>query len=110
MKLYEIECQRTNVTPKAFFEYCRNQADKKGIDIEIWINYEDWINPSYKEEYHINNHEDWEEPKREVIKSMPYDMQMYMQNSYNIIMEFQFDTETKGYGYLYMVEYKRQTT
>ena len=106
-KMYEIECQRTNVTPKAFFEYCRKQAAKKGIDIEIWICYEDWVSPINKEELHTNEHKDWDNPLREKIKMMPYDTQYYLQNSYNFIMEFQFDTATKGYGYLYMTEYER---
>ena len=35
---------------------------------------------------------------------MPYDWQMALQNSYNFIMEFEFDTETKGHGYFYVVE------
>ena len=49
-KMYEIECQRTNVTPKEFFEYCRKQAAKKGLDIECWTDFEHWSNPLVKEE------------------------------------------------------------
>ena len=106
-KMYEIECQRSNITPKAFFEYCRKQAVKKGIDIEMWMSYEDWARPINPEESHTNEHKDWDNPLRETIKRMPYDTQYYLQNGYNFIMEFQFDTDTKGFGYLYMMEYER---
>ena len=77
------------------------------LDIESWTNFEDWINPISKEEYHKNDHKDWEIPQIEIIKYMPYDLQMFLQESYNFIMEFEFDTETKGHGYLYAVEYER---
>lgn len=39
-KLFEIECQRHNVTPKQFYEYCRKQSAKKGLDIECFTTYE----------------------------------------------------------------------
>lgn len=106
-KIYEIECQRTNVTPKEFFEYCRKQAAKKGLDIECWTDFEHWSNPIVKEEYHTTEHNNEEETLRETIKIMPYDLQYYFQKAYNFIMEFQFDTDTKGCGYLYMMEYER---
>lgn len=106
-KLYEIECQRTNITPKQFFEYCRKQAEKKGIDIEMWIDCEDWIKPINPEEYHTYIHEDLEKPQREAIKRLPYDTQYYLQGAYNFIMEFQFDTDTKGCGYMYAMEFER---
>lgn len=107
-KLYEFECQRNNVTPKEFFNYCRKQAEKKNVDITTWIDdFETWENPLQKEEYHTNNHEDWEEPLKESIKIMSYNLHLFFQNNYNIIMEFEFCTETKGYGYCYMMEYER---
>ena len=107
-KMYEFECQRRNVTPKTFFEYCRKQAEKKNIDITWWIDdFETWERPLLPEEYHVCKHEDWEVPLNESIKIMPYDLHLYFQNNYNIIMEFEFDTETKGHGYCYMMEYQR---
>ena len=43
-KIYEIEIQRTNISPKQFFTYCKNQMLKKGIDLEIWIDeYESFL-------------------------------------------------------------------
>lgn len=106
-KIYEIEIQRRNVTPKAFFEYCRKQAEKKGLDIESWTDFENWINPYTPVEMHKIEHNDWEVPVTEINKYMPYDLQMFLSKSYNFIMEFQFDTETKGFGYMYAIEYQR---
>lgn len=105
MKKYEVECQRTNVTPKAFFEYCRKQAAKKGLDIECWTDFENWVNPLVPEEFHTYKHETWEVPAYEAVKYMPYDLQMYLEKTYNFIMEFEFDTETKGHGYMYAMEF-----
>lgn len=106
-KMYEIECQRTNVTPKEFFEYCKKQAAKKGLDIECWTDFEHWSNPIAKANYHTNEIENEEGTFRETIKIMPYDLQYYFQKAYNFIMEFQFDTDTKGFGYMYAMEYER---
>ena len=106
-KLYEIESQRTNVTPKQFFEYCRKQALKHGLDIECWTDFENWSDPIGPHDTYTYEHEDWEEPQRELVRSMPYDLQYYLQGSFNFIMEFQFDTETKGCGYMYAMEVER---
>lgn len=102
-KMYEIECQRTNVTPKAFFEYCRKQVAKKGIDIECWTDFEHWSNPITQETRTFEH----ENSQKETIKTMPYDLQYFLQGAFNFIMEFQFDTETKGYGYMYAMEFER---
>lgn len=106
-KKYEIECQRSNVTPKQFFEYCRKRCELQNLDIESWVSFEDWVSPISKEEYHRTDHKDWETPQTEIIKFMPYDFQMYLQNTYDFIMEFEFDTEIKGHGYLYAIEFER---
>jgi hypothetical protein len=105
--LYEIECQRTGITPKSFFSYCKAQAAKKGVDIETWANYEDWTNEAIRNERSESNHSDWDEPKREICQAMPYDWQLYLERAYNFILEFQFDDEKTGYGYMYLVEFER---
>ena len=104
--IYEVECQRNNVTPKEFFRYCKIKCKKQDLDIESWIEFDSWEEPTplQRTEYHTNEHFDWEKPQRETIKIMPYDWQMALQNSYNFILEFEFDTETKGHGYFYVVE------
>lgn len=106
-KIYEVECQRMNVTPKAFYGYCRKQSKKKGLDIESWVEFDSWINPCRPEKYHINKHDDWEIPQIEGLGLMPYEWHLFLQNSYNFIIEFEFDTETKGHGYFYALEYER---
>lgn len=103
-KLYEIECQRTNITPKQFFEYCRKQAEKKGLDIECWTDFEHWCNPINPEKMHNFEHENGQIEKNQ---SLPYDLQYYLQGAYNFILEFEYDTETKGHGYMYAMEFER---
>ena len=100
----ECECTRYNITPKSFYNYCKNAAIKKGIDISGYTNFDEWANPSHPEEYHINKHEDWDEPKTETIKYMPYDMRIALQDCYNFIIEFNFDDDKKGQGYFYIKE------
>ena len=106
-KLYECEIQRTNITPKQFFTYCKNQLRKKGIDLESWVDeFENWENPSTP----CNDtckHEDWEEPQMEVCRLLPCDWQLFLQNTYNFIMEFDFWDNNTGNGYLYVIEYER---
>ena len=105
MKLYEVECERNNVSPKEFFNYCKKRMETKGADLETWIDsYDEWEKPLRPEQYHTNDHLDWDEPQREAYKMLPFEMQIFLQGSYNFIMEFEFDTEKKGHGYMYAVE------
>lgn len=104
-KRYECEHERNNVTPKAFYNYCKKQLAKKGIDIKEWIDFDAWRTPigqSYFETRHDNG-------QIEKVIFFPYELQIYLQDSYNFILEFQFDTETTGYGYLYLTEYETET-
>lgn len=106
-KIYEIECERNNVTPKQFYDYCKNQIKKKGGDLESWATFEDWTNETQQDEYHKCFHEDWDEPATEITQYMPYRWQTFLAGSYNFVLEFQFYTEEKGSGYLYLMEYER---
>ncbi|MCI6649109.1 MAG: hypothetical protein MSH24_06225 [Lachnospiraceae bacterium] len=103
---YEVESERTEVTPKDFWRYCSKLMKKHGADIENWTTFEEFENPTTPQEYTCNLHEDWDRPKTEIIKLMPYDWQIFLEDTYNFIMEFEFDTERKGHGYLYAVEYE----
>ena len=105
--LYQIECQRTNVTPKQFFEYCKKQAEKQKANIEDWTTFEDWANEKQNSPYRTEKHLDWDKPRTEANKNMPYDMQMYLQGAYNFILEFEFDDEKRGHGYMFMMEIER---
>ena len=51
-----------------------------------------------------DKHLDWDDPKTEICKIQPYEMQFYLEGSYNFIMEFQFWDDKTGNGYLWMVE------
>lgn len=108
-KLYEVEIQRNNINPKQFYTYCRHQMKKRaGVDLEAWCeSYKDWSGegiPEYNVECY---HDDWNEPVMEICKTKAFDYQLFLGKAYNFIMEFQFDDENTGYGYLYAVEFER---
>ena len=84
-----------------------SKCKKKGVDIECWTDFDHWSNPIQESPYHTNEHKNEEETLREIIKVTPYDLQYYFQKAYNFIMEFQFDSETKGCGYMYALEFER---
>ena len=96
----EVEAHRTNISAKQFYTYCKKRlAEKANVDIEMWTEYEEWVKPTY--EYDIkNNHEDWTEPKREILIVRPYENQWYLEGSYNFILEWD-----DGIGYMYHVEF-----
>lgn len=94
----EFETLRHNLTAKAFYNYCVNMATKKGLDPRNYLEFEDWEKPIYNTSYHVNKHEDWNEPKTEVIKHEPFQAQFYLEGAYNFIMEY--DGEI-GYCYIY---------
>lgn len=108
-KLYEVECNRTNISPRQFFTYCKKRFEEKtGQRLDMWIDsFEDWENPIQKnnQEY-INPWPRWDGdedgPAKEIIKTMPFDWQLFLAGSYNFIMEW-FD----GHGYMYVVELER---
>lgn len=104
-KLYEHEIERTNITPKQFFTYCKKQLEKKGINLEDWVDFETWVNP-FSPCDSASKHEDWEEPQFEICRTKAYDWHLFLQKSYNFIMEFDFWDENKGFGYLYVMEHK----
>lgn len=96
----EIELQRYNITPKQFFTYCRRQAEKKGICLEAYTEYEYWADRSHNVEYHEYRHE-W---GKEANTTKPYEMVMYMKDNdqgymYHMILEWQ-----DGSGYCYIKE------
>ena len=103
--LYECEIQRNNISPKQFFTYCKNQLKNKGIDIENWVEFENWESPITLCNM-ISNNEDWEKPQKEVCKILPYNWHLFLGETYNFIIEFDFWNENKGFGYLYVMEYE----
>lgn len=109
-RLYEIEIQRSNVSPRQFFTYCKKEMFKRtGYSLDGWCDdYETWTGENGTPDFYVeSNHEDWDEPKKEICSTKPYEWQLFLANAYNFILEFQFDTDKKGYGYLYAVEFRR---
>ena len=81
-KLYEVEINRYFKNVSTFWSYAVKMCEK-------------------------DDHKDWDEPLTEVCRIKPYDYQVFLQNNYNFIMEFDFWDENSGHGYLYIVEYER---
>lgn len=107
-KTFEIEIQRSNVTPAQFLSYVRSRVDAKGgryyrgdLDLAYFragndLNFDTDHDPSV---YYGVTHE------KSVSK--PYEMQTYIRHDdgtlYNEICEFDFDDEKTGHGYYYLV-------
>ena len=101
-----VECQRHNVTPRQFFTYCKKQAAKNGINLEDWMSYKDWTDSNVNNPYSSNDHDDWDFPKREAYKAVPYNWHFYLQGEYTFTFEFTHDNNdsTTGWGYMYIFE------
>lgn len=106
-KTFEIEIQRSNVTPAQFLAYVRSRVDAKGGEMlrsDLSLDY-------FKRGDDLNFDIHHEEPEfdglHEKSVSKPYEMQTYLRYSngavYNEICEFEFDSEKTGHGYYYLV-------
>ena len=108
-KLYEVECDRTNISPRQFYTYCKKRFEQKtGNTLDMWIDsFDDWEHPVqvYDDEY-MNTWKRWDGdedgPAREICKIKPFEIQLFLAGSYNFIMEW-FD----GHGYMFAVEFER---
>ena len=102
-KRYEFEYDRYISSPEKWYDYCQRMLNKHKLDIEDWISKEDFV--EYR--YGLCNDE-WVREKdygiieTEICKLMPCEIQLYLSNAYNFIMEW-FD----GHGYLYIIEFER---
>ena len=100
-KKYEIEIQRSGISPKRFFTYCKKQLEKKGHDIYMWFDsYEGWSSPYDRCEWTKTDN-----GKITSFRSYEFQHQIYDSESYNFIMEFDFYDEKNGFGYLYLSEW-----
>lgn len=109
-KIYEVEIMRSNITPRQFFTYCKKQMEQRtGHKLTDWCEtYDDWSGASDMPESNDTwEHEDWDEPALEVCKMKAFDWQFFLSRAYNFIMEFDFQDENHGYGYMYAVEFER---
>ena len=101
-KLYEVEIQRSGITPKAFYNICKREVERR---TEYRATLTEWI----------DDFRTWEEPiyptkttsRNEICTVEPLRVQYFLRDGYNFIMEFDFWDEKKGVGYLYIVEYER---
>lgn len=102
--LYKVECQRNNVAPREFYNYCKKKCANQDFDIRSFVEFTDWVKPKKPVDWVTCNHEEMATPVKEGYCCQPYNWKMYLEGKYNCIMEFEFDTETKGHGYFYAVE------
>ena len=101
-KLYEFETQRTGISPRQFFSWCKREFKRRTGEDFGWIDgYKNWAEPTAPCNIKTN-HEDWEEPLKEICKLQPMDYQYYLEGAYNFIMEYD-----DGNGYCYIVEFER---
>lgn len=105
--LYELECSRSGISPREFYRYCdRRFKQKTGDPLDNWVDYAYWADESHN--YHNKtDHTDWDMPATEVITERPYEVQFFLTNAYNFILEFEFGDDDTGNGYMYVKEYKR---
>lgn len=114
-----VEVTRRNVTVDAFFASVEKACNRKGLTCDI--NRAEFENPSHPQNYRydvIGEHQICYQDnnrfvhnkacapgKAEVIRTLPWDMHLYYLgfdgSLYNLICEFQFDTDTKGTGYYF---------
>lgn len=109
-QLYEFETQRTGITPKAFYKWVEKEFNKRcGQELYMWCDsFEAWTGESGIPATNITSkHEEWDEPKTEICKLLPYEWQEFMEKEYNFIMEFSFWDEKTGNGYCYITEFDR---
>lgn len=102
-KRYELEVSRSNITPKQFYNYCKKRFEEKTPTfLESWLEYEQWESPITIQDYEYTKHNNG---LIEASKIKPYEFQIFLQNTYNFILEFEFDKDNKGHGYMYAVEF-----
>ena len=95
----EVECQRTNVTPKEFYRYALRYAEKKGMKDYFPVeNYIDWENPPCPCKPYYT------EDKLERLEMQPFNIHIWRKSEFNMILEFDFYDEKRGFGYIYLAE------
>lgn len=109
MRKEELEIERRNVTVAQFFAYIRSQIRKHSFcgicadDMDI-----DYFKAGNDLNFNIDNKRSgkFDAPcEKEKSISKPYEMQTYIKNwdgtVYNMICQFDFWDDTKGFGYFY---------
>ena len=109
IKTFEIEIERSNVTPAQFLAYLRTMQ-KKHPEMSNDFNLAYFkAGNDLNFEYHDGTPETRPTAAEKSV-SRPYAMQTYILNFdgsiFNEICEFEFDDETTGHGYYYTVNYE----
>lgn len=96
-KEFEVTCNAIT-TPKAFWNRVSKAMESHGEDIRDWVeSYDQWVKPFQPSKYKETNNYG----VTTVSRFEPYEFQLYCSTDYNVILEFDFWDEIKGYGYFY---------
>lgn len=99
-KLYQFETNRSCISAKQFYTWVSKEFKRRtGQPFEWLDDFDSWASP-----YHPGDHryKDSSGFTEEICKTLPYDFQLYLKDTYNFILEW-YD----GHGYCYIVEFKR---
>lgn len=69
------------------------------MDLESWIIFEDWTDEKASPDFIDKS------SFKEICDYRTYNTHLYFKGLYNFIIEFTFDNDKSGYGYMYAVEF-----
>ena len=116
--VYTLELTRREVTPAQFLAYVRSQCKRKGIPFDMDSRYFA-DGQQYSSGEYMNSAYTGGTPSRrpcyaETCKATPYEHHTYIVGydgeTYNEIIEFDFDDEKTGHGYFYIMQTESEGT
>lgn len=98
--IYEVETDRTNMTPKQFYSHCKRTFEKKTGMSWYWTDdFSSWFEPVQVNDIWAGS---YEAGTLEVCITKPAEWHLFYQGTYNFIMEWK-----DGCGYMYAVEWEQ---
>ena len=115
---YTLELTRRDVTPAQFLAYVRAQCKRKGIPFDMDTRYfadgQQYSNGEYMNSAYTGGTPSRRPCYAETCKATPYEHQTYIVGydgeTYNEIIEFDFDDEKTGHGYFYIMQTESEGT
>ena len=106
---YCVEISRTNITPRQFFTYCRKEIERRTngtASLYDWIEtFDEWEQPATESNCNTKHPEYGADAFHEICKIKSFDYHLFVEKTYNFIMEFDFWDDKTGFGYLFLVEW-----
>ena len=115
---YTIELTRHDVTPAQFLAYVRSQCKRKGIpfdmDTAYFVQGQQYSSGEYMNSAYTGGTPSRRPCYAETCKATPYEHQTYIVGydgeTYNEIIEFDFDDEKTGHGYCFIIQTESEGT